>query len=228
MSTLQGSTQRRKFLGTLASGAAAIGIAALSRPLGFAAGMKPPPGSSDLGTFESWLGQIKGAHKQVFDSPDPKGGIPLIWTRVFLMSNKAVGVADGDACGVLILRHSSIGLTMPDGMWEKYGFGELFKVDDPATKKPAVRNPYYNSKPGDLMLPDASIDELLKSGVLIGVCDMALTVYSGVVAKKMNMDAAEIKKEWVASIIPGIQVVPSGVLAVNRTQEHGCTYCFAG
>jgi len=29
-------------------------------------------------------------------------------------------------------------------------------------------------------------------------------------------------------LFPGIQVVPSGVMAVGRAQEHGCTYCFAG
>jgi len=25
-----------------------------------------------------------------------------------------------------------------------------------------------------------------------------------------------------------VTVVPSGVIAVNRTQEKGCAYCFAG
>jgi intracellular sulfur oxidation DsrE/DsrF family protein len=29
-------------------------------------------------------------------------------------------------------------------------------------------------------------------------------------------------------LIPGVQVVPSGVLAVARSQEKGCAYCFAG
>jgi len=44
----------------------------------------------------------------------------------------------------------------------------------------------------------------------------------------MGMDPAEVKKDWVSGILPGIQVVPSGVLAVNRAQEQGCTYCYAG
>ena len=57
---------------------------------------------------------------------------------------------------------------------------------------------------------------------------MALTVYSSMVAKKMNLDAAKVKDEWVAGVFPGIQIVPSGVWAVNRAQEHGCTYCYAG
>jgi len=41
-------------------------------------------------------------------------------------------------------------------------------------------------------------------------------------------NADDIRKDWLAAVIPGIQVVPSGVWAVNRAQEHGCTYCFAG
>jgi intracellular sulfur oxidation DsrE/DsrF family protein len=44
----------------------------------------------------------------------------------------------------------------------------------------------------------------------------------------MQKDAAEVKKEWIAGLLPGIQVMPSGVWAVGRAQEHGCTYCYAG
>ena len=117
---------------------------------------------------------------------------------------------------------------MPDALWSKYKFGETLKINDGATKAAAVRNPFYNPKPGELPLPDMSVGDLLKSGVLIGVCDVALTIYSSMAAKNMNMDAAEVKKEWVASLFSGIQIVPSGVVAVNRAQEHGCTYCFAG
>ena len=56
------------------------------------------------------------------------------------------------------------------------------------------------------------------------VCDAALTVYSGAMAGMMNMDAAALKKEWVAGLVPGVQVVPSGVWACGRAQEHGCGY----
>jgi hypothetical protein len=73
-----------------------------------------------------------------------------------------------------------------------------------------------------------ALNELLDSGALVGVCDMALTVYSGMVAGKMNMSAEECKKDWVSGVLPGIQIVPAGVLAVNRAQERGCTYCWAG
>ena len=30
------------------------------------------------------------------------------------------------------------------------------------------------------------------------------------------------------AVLPGVTVVPSGVIAVNCAQEKGCAYCFAG
>jgi hypothetical protein len=60
------------------------------------------------------------------------------------------------------------------------------------------------------------------------VCDAALTVYSAIVADKMKLEATDLKKEWLNGVLPRIQVVPSGVWAVGRAQEHNCQYCFVG
>jgi intracellular sulfur oxidation DsrE/DsrF family protein len=57
---------------------------------------------------------------------------------------------------------------------------------------------------------------------------MAIRFYSGAMAKSTGGNAEDIRKDWLASVVPGMQVVPSGVWAVNRAQEHGCSYCFAG
>jgi intracellular sulfur oxidation DsrE/DsrF family protein len=37
-----------------------------------------------------------------------------------------------------------------------------------------------------------------------------------------------VRKEWVAGLLPGIQIVPSGVMAVARAQELGASFVFAG
>ena len=55
-----------------------------------------------------------------------------------------------------------------------------------------------------------------------------MTVYSSAAAQKMNMDPAVVKKEWIAALIPGVMLVPSGVMAVSRAQEFGANYVFAG
>jgi hypothetical protein len=57
-------------------------------------------------------------------------------------------------------------------------------------------------------------------------CAMAITVYSAVAAGATNQDAATVKKEWLANLIPGIPAMPSGVWAVGRAQEHDCGYCY--
>ncbi|MDH4070620.1 MAG: hypothetical protein OEV30_09355, partial [Ignavibacteria bacterium] len=112
--------------------------------------------------------------------------------------------------------------------WEQYKLGEFFHIEDAKTKGPAVRNPYYMPAAGELLLPDMSIEELTKTGVLFGACDMALTVYSKFMGEGMGLDPEKIKADWVSNLLPGMQVVPSGVLAINRAQEAGCSYCFAG
>lgn len=222
------TTHRRGFLGSIAGGAAAIGIATFTAPFRLLAGANQSPEPGDTSEFENWLGKIKGKHRQVFDAPGSHEGLPLAWTKVFLMSNSSLGAGEDDVTAVIVLRHEAIPLAMTHDLWSKYKFGEVFKITDAATKAPSLRNPYYQPKEGELKLPGMAIEDLQKSGVLMGVCDMALTVYSMGVAEQMKMDAAEVKKDWIAGILPGIQLLPSGVLAVNRAQEHGCTYCFAG
>ena len=229
MIDLKRTTHRRGFLGTIAAGAAAVGITSLASPLTINARPDLPPQASDAGGFESWLNKIQGTHRQVFDAPGPNKGFPFAWSRVFLMTNKAAGAADNDVTAVIVLRHEAIPLGMGHDLWAKYKFGEAFNIEDDATKAPSIRNPWYQPKEGEMKLPGMAIEDLQKSGVLIGICDMAMTFYSKFVfAPKMNMDGDAIKKDWVAGVLPGIQIVPSGVLAVNRAQEHKCTYCYAG
>jgi len=218
-------TGRRSFLGTLAAGATALGLSGLALGNEAHATTATPNAPPDA-SFDAWLKKIKGKHRQVYDAPEVHEGMALVWSRVFLMTNKQVGVADNDMTAVIVLRHSGIPIAMNDGLWEKYHFGKMFQVNDDKTKSPMAKNNFRLWE--DFMLPECGVESLQKSGVLLGVCDMALTVYSSLAAKEMNMDPAECKKEWVAGVLPGIQVVPSGVLAVNRAQEHGCTYCFAG
>jgi intracellular sulfur oxidation DsrE/DsrF family protein len=228
MSDQANHSNRRNFLGKLATGAAALGTAALVNPISLYAEAARTVSPPDEKSLKSWLGRLKGSHRQVFDCMMPDGGIPLAWARVFLMTNKAVGVDDGDYSAVVILRHESIPLAMEDRLWGKYKFGETFRIMDQASKTPLTRNMFWKPKPSELPLPGMAVNELLDSGVLVGVCDMALTVYSMQAAKQMEMSPEECKKDWVAGILPGIQIVPSGVLAVNRAQQHGCTYCWAG
>ena len=223
------STHRRGFLGRVAAGAAALGFGSFVPTLAAAAPRAGAPAPSANPEFEAWLNKITGKHKMIFDVPEPNDGFVFAWARVFLnTTNENYGTTDGENSAVIVLRHGGIPFAMESAMWSKYKFGEAFKITDPATKGPAVRHPLIHLKPGDAPIPGMGTDELIAKGVLVGVCNVALTFYSMRMASDMGMQAEAIKKDWVANLLPGVQVVPSGVIAVNRTQEKGCAYCFAG
>ena len=228
-------TPRRKFLGTLATGAAALGLFSFKSPVSLnAAGYQPEDSNSpDPADADKWFDKVKGKHRIVYDVPRPNEIFPFAWPRVYLMTNAATGTPEKDCGVVVILRHEAICYAMEDSLWVKYKFGEVFKADDPKTKKPSVRNPFWMPKPGDFKVPgigtvQIGINELQASGVMFCVCDAALTVYSAALADGMKMQGADVKKEWLKGLLPDIQVVPSGVWAVGRAQEHKCAYCFAG
>jgi len=227
------TNDRRDFLKHVATGAAALSLTMLASPLPLAAA--PLVNTSPDSDADAWFDQLnkKGKHRIVFDVTRPNDVLPFAWPRVFLLTNAATGTPEKDMGVVVILRHDGIPYAMENRLWEKYKFGELFKIDDPVTKAPSVRNMFWQPKPGDFKIPGIGevaigINDLQASGAMFCVCDMALTVFSAVAAQNMKMDAGEVKKDWVAGILPGIQIVPSGVWAVGRAQEHKCAYCYAG
>jgi intracellular sulfur oxidation DsrE/DsrF family protein len=214
------STDRRTFVGRMGAGAAALSLGA---PGSLAAAMTPSGADPQL---EAWFDRIQGSHKAVFDAPAINGGLPAIWPRVYFVTMKEAypDLRDSDNTAVLILRHSAIAMGMQDAMWAKYGFGEELGVND--GDRPAMRNVFASIE--GLPLPQIGVRNLVDSGVLVGICNMALTVESMSAAARTGGDAAAIKQEWIDHLIPGIQVVPSGVMAVVRAQEKGCALVFAG
>ena len=133
-----------------------------------------------------------------------------------------------DSSAVLVLRHGAFAIALNDAMWQKYKIGEAMKIVDPETKAPAVKNPFYKPKSGLLLVDDMAIDRLLGKGVIIGACNVALTVQSKMLSGNAGVTPEEAFKEWTANIIPGITVLPSGKWGVNRAQQAGCTYCAGG
>lgn len=226
------STARREFLGVLTSGVAALSVAAFANPQSAQAKTESLLETS-ADNADAWFSTIKGKHKVVFDATRPHGLFPFAWPRVFLMTNGATGTPEAENSVVVVLRHDAIPYAFEDRLWEKYKFGDVFKADDPATNKPATRNPFWQPKPGDYKFPGIGnvaigINELQASGVKFCVCEAAMSVYSSAVAQGMNLKADDVKKDWMAGLLPGIQPMPSGVWALGRAQEKGCAYIFAG
>ena len=223
---------RRKFLRTMATGTATLGIASVITSPFQKIKASPLNEFNDLGPDE-WFNKIKGKHRMVFDATQPHDVFPFAWPKVFTLTNAATGTPENECSAVVVLRHNAIPYAMEDNLWAKYNFGEMFKIEDPLTKKPATRNPFWKPKPGDFKVPgignlSIGINELQDIGMLFCVCNMALKVYSTITAEQLKVNAEEVKSEWMKGILPGIEVMPSGVWALGRAQEKGCAYCFAG
>jgi hypothetical protein len=215
---------RRAFLGSLALGTAASSLTMLTNPLNAATSFD----AKTLHEADEWFKGVKGTHRIVYDGSTPHGGFPIIWNWAFYMTNNETGTADEDMTAVTVLRHSGLPLAFEDRLWEKYKLGSVFDVKD-HTKEHALRNPYYEPQEGDFPLPGIDgIKRLQERGAMFAACDLATKIYSNAVATEMELDPTEVYNDWVSGVLPGIQLVPSGVWALGRAQENGCGYIFAG
>jgi hypothetical protein len=204
-------THRRSFFGRIAA-ASALGV------FGFAGGARA---QRPAGDGPDWPGALKGRHKQLFDIYAVNGGFPLGFVNNFLTPNES-------ATAVLIFRHRGLPYAVNSSIWQKYKIGESLHITDPATKAPAVRNPWFEPPPGALGNPDTALDRLIARGTVIGACGVALRGQSRQLGAAIGVSPEDALKEWTANLIPGVTVIPSGTWGVNRAQEAGCTYCAGG
>ncbi len=216
----QPSSARRTFIGKVAAGTIALATAPIA-----SASAHVITTAHD----EAWIKALKGKHKQVFDAPSSNAGFPFMFAATYLQTmTDHYKLVPGDITAMVVVRHFAIGMALTDSVWKKYGLGAMLNVTDPVTKAPALRNIFFHSQVGDMMNIEASADKLLAKGVVIGACGMAIKVLSGMAAAGAHVTPEVALADWTAGVIPGVYVLPSGVLGVAKAQEAGCTYCFAG
>jgi hypothetical protein len=201
------------------AGATVLGLAGLASAASRAQAATPAAGEEP-----NWPGKLEGRHRQVVDAYAVNDGRPLAFAATFLLTDAAPGAATS----VVILRAQALLVALDSAMWEKYKIGESFKLIDPETKAPAVKNPFLNAKPGVLLTDDMAVDRLIGRGAVIGACNVALHGLSKQLASNAGLSADDAAKEWAANLVPGITLLPSGVWGLNRAQESGCTYCAGG
>lgn len=171
----------------------------------------------------AWPGALPGRYHQVVDGYDISRGAPLFYARNFLDSNPA-----GTAASVLILRDAALVIAVNNDIWGKYKIGEFLDVIDPDTKAKAVKNPFLHPKSGTLRNDKGAIDRLVAAGIVVGACNMALHGLSKAAGAKIGVGPDDAAREWLANVVPGITMLPSGVWGLNRAQLAGCTYCAGG
>jgi hypothetical protein len=223
------STPRRDFLGWL--GASTV-LAAAGSPLRATPRPATPgpalPVSSDWDM--SWVDRLKGKHRAVFDSPAVSEGDALFRAVMWRNQNKEVyGTDPADMSAVIVIRHVAIPLAMNDAYWEKYRIGKDVKLKDPKTNKWTTVNPIRVTPPDTPpRWADFSLERFMAQGGTVLACNLA---FGEVVSRVRKEEKLKTRDEAVARakemLIPGIILQPSGVFAVLRAQEAGCSYIMA-
>jgi len=123
-----------------------------------------------------WLDGLKAKHKQFFDNPSPNGGIALVHVYEYYETyNKAFGVKDADVNAVLTFYGGTTFFALTDAAWTKYQIGDFLQENDPATGKPALKNPWRTSPTIlGMSLPAASIESSIPATIWArGRCRLA-------------------------------------------------------
>ncbi len=187
-------------------------------------------------TFEPqdvWLDRPATRHRLAFDTTTPKAAeTAMFYGANFYLSNKTGYGLDADVLGlVIVLRHLSTPLGYNDAVWAKYGaaFADQLELKGKTAIDAARGNPF--NVPGPREDPkdeDVTLATLAKKGARFAVCGMATDAIAGLVAKKTGQKVEAVTAELKANLIPGGVIVASGILAVNRAQEHGYAFATTG
>ena len=177
-------------------------------------------------------------HRMVFDSVSADGGTEALgFANNFIHVNESdYGVTPEQLGVVVILRHGSTPYGYNNAVWAKYGkqFATQMKLKDDMAKRAATMNPVLAKAPGGEPPPkgmewvaDYTLSDLAPKGVKFAVCGLATKAIAGMLAGKTG-DAAAIEAELKSNLVPGALIVPAGISAVNRAQEHGYTFAYVG
>jgi hypothetical protein len=204
---------RRSFVTVLASFA---GMAALDA-------QAPPPAAPQAASVQwdlSWFDALKGRHKQMYDygtwdlGEDTR---PLRYVKNYLDTYRDVFGLQSPDVNTAVGISRSIAINLSDALWLKYKIGERYKIADPATKQPGVRNVFLSD--GDI-----SVKAMQSRGTVFWQCNVALGLVAQQLAQATGLPVADVRAELIAGLNPGVHLVPSHVMAIGIAQEHGFTY----
>lgn len=212
-------TPRRSFIAALAAAAGATAIAPFVSGDGLGA-TELPTAPWDL----SWLDELKGKHKQVFDVgkiEDVPGPLHVVgnyldaWRDVYQLEFPDVNT-------VLAIAGSGFPINAGDALWAKYKLASRWQLSDVTGKAGATHNVFLDAPANDPKR--ASVTGLQARGTIFTQCNFALKG----VATELSMASKEpfdsVYAELVAGLNPGVRLVPARTMLIGLTQEHGCAY----
>jgi hypothetical protein len=234
---LSNASHRRGFLGgLLATAAAAVG-APLTR-------LHAAPAAVQ-GDQDSWLSQVRGSHRCLFDFSQHKNGFGLLHINNFINTYEAaygVGTAEVGTVGTFYGLGGACSLPMgfDDSVWATYGIGAYLGLND-ANGRPYTHNVFSRPTEADGHLfsqaiggPDmamfggaivaSSIAGLQARGTTFLMCNNALRGWTFELEARGKGTQPEIEAELRAHLLPGVTIVPAMVIAIEKAQAAGISY----
>jgi intracellular sulfur oxidation DsrE/DsrF family protein len=178
---------------------------------------------------DDWFDQTAAKHRLFIDTTDPASfGQAIPWSRNFFeASASGYGLTDVDAALIICARHASTAFAYSDAIWTKYGSVLSDRSNgfvDPKTKQVPATNLYLTTGYAEMLRNNnIALDTILKRGVRLAVCGMATRRIAGLIAQKNGTKTDDVFKELAEQLVPNAHIVPAGIVAVSRAQEHGYT-----
>jgi len=237
MTDIANPVGRRAFVAGFGVGAAALGAGLASgakaketpKP---ATGTAPARWQPAFDAKDAWM-DVPSRHRMAFDAVSDQGAASSIgFADTFIETNKSgYGIDPSELGVIIILRHYATPYAYTDPIWAKYGrvFARVDKLKDPKAKKaPAMRNVLEAADVKTMFNDGVTFSALAKKNVRYAVCGEATKKIAEMIAKTMKSDAKAVEAELAAHLIPSAHLMASGILALNRVQEHGYAFAYVG
>jgi intracellular sulfur oxidation DsrE/DsrF family protein len=231
--TSESTFDRRRFLGQLFGAAAVANLSMVGL------------GATQESSADTWIKEVKGSHRCLFDFPQHKGGVPQLHILNYLNTYAAAyktGAGEVGAVGTFygVGTQASIPLAFNDAIWTTYELGVYTGLKD-ADGRHYTRNVFNRPTPRDLHLlmqaygtpmipaladaiPALGIENLQKMGAKFVLCANALGIWCLELEARGKGKAQDIEKELRANVLPGVTIVPAMVIAIEKAQEAGIKY----
>ncbi len=194
-----------------------------------------PLASGTLGSGDwdlSWLDDLKGKHKQVFDC----GTLTDEETPTHVVANwldahqEVFGFKHPEVDTIMGIAFNAFPLNASSALWKKYSLGELWKLHDPASGKWADRHILYEAPAGAPETERArsfakmTITALQARGTIFWQCNNALMGVAHMLGERTGQPWKTVYEELKAGLNPGVRLVPAHTMLIGLAQERGCTY----
>jgi len=225
-------TDKRTFFRNLLGG---LGIGAITGAASYkAASAKNAESWSPVSEPQDrWLDGSGQKHRQLFDTISSEGvARALTFTNTFYAANRdGYGLEAKDLGVLMIFRAGSTAFGFNDNIWSKYSsaLAKRYKLTDPTTNAAPIVN-IYNSADKVASLPTngLTLEALSRMGGQFAVCSVASQKLAAALAEDTGNKRDSIFREFLANLVPSARMVPAGIIAVNRAQEHQYALCYTG